>query len=264
MNKASVSSSVEGAGLEASKAFDGNSSTRWASTEGIDPGWIYVDLGTSQSINKVKLNWEAAYATSYRIQVSTDSGSPVNWQDVYVTTTGNGGIDEIMFTAQNAKYVRMYGTARGTPYGYSLFDFEVYNSSSSVGNIALNKPAVTSSIEGVGFEANKAFDGNTGSRWASALGIDPQWIYVNLGTIQSINRVKLNWEVAHATSYKIQVSSDSGSPINWEDVYVTTGGNGAIDDITFAARNAKYVRMYGTVRGTPYGYSLYEFEVFGP
>ncbi len=127
--KAAKASSLEGSGYEASKAFDGNASTRWASKEGSDPQWIYVDLGKTYSVNKVKLNWEAAYGKNYKIQVSSDSGSPVNWTDVYTKTNGKGGAEEISFTAQDARYVRMYGTARGTSYGYSLYEFEVYGSS---------------------------------------------------------------------------------------------------------------------------------------
>ncbi|CAH0119300.1 hypothetical protein PAE9249_01799 [Paenibacillus sp. CECT 9249] len=131
------------------------------------------------------------------------------------------------------------------------------------GNLALGKPAYASSIEGTGFEASKAVDGNAATRWASAEGSDPQWIYVDLGSVRSVNKVKLNWEAAYAKNYKIQVSTDSGTPANWTDVYSTTSGDGGIDDINFAARSARYVRMYGTARGTPYGYSLYEFEVYG-
>ncbi|MDQ0902107.1 MULTISPECIES: hypothetical protein [unclassified Paenibacillus] len=50
------------------------------------------------------------------------------WTDAFVTTTGNGGIDDNAFTAKNGRYVRVLCTARGTTYGYSLFDFEVYGS----------------------------------------------------------------------------------------------------------------------------------------
>lgn len=264
LNKTATASSIEGAGFEASRAFDGSSTTRWASAEGVDPQWIYVNLGSSQTVNRVKLNWEAAYASSYTIQVSNDSGTPTNWTTVYTTTTGDGGIDDITFTARTAKYVRVHGTVRGTPYGYSLWEFEVYGGSTAPSNLALNKATATSSIETAGHEGDKAVDGNAATRWASAYGASPQWIYVNLGSTQSISRVKLNWEDAYATAYSIQVSNDSGStPTNWTTVYSTTTGDGAIDDITFAATNAKFVRVYATTRATAYGYSLWEFEVYG-
>ncbi len=125
LGKTAVASSIEGTGFEASNATDGNSATRWASTEGSNNEWIYVDLGSIQNINRVKLNWEAAYGKGYKIQVSTNS---TTWTDAFTTTTGNGAIDDVTFTAKSGRYVRVLGTARGTAYGYSLFDFEVYGS----------------------------------------------------------------------------------------------------------------------------------------
>jgi beta-glucosidase len=122
LNKTATSSSNESSLLTPNYAVDGNTTTRWSSAFS-DPQWIYVDLGSSKSINRVKLIWEAAYGKAYKIQVSNDAST---WTDVYSTTTGAGGTVDIPFTATSARYVRMYGTTRGTTYGYSLFEFEVY------------------------------------------------------------------------------------------------------------------------------------------
>ncbi|WP_237566478.1 discoidin domain-containing protein [Paenibacillus sp. EZ-K15] len=131
LNQTAKSSSNETSSLGPAQAFDGSTTTRWSSAEGTDPQWIYVDLGSVKSINKVKLIWEDAYGKSYKIQVSTDTAAPVNWTEVYSTSTGDGGTDEIAFAARDARYVRMYGTVRGTSYGYSLYEFEVYGSAAS-------------------------------------------------------------------------------------------------------------------------------------
>jgi len=101
-------------------AVDGSTGTRWSSAY-TDNEWIYVDLGSIKSLAGVNLNWEAAYGKSYKIQVSNDA---VDWTDVYSTTNGNGGIDQINFAA-SGRYVRMLGVQRGTIYGYSLWEFEV-------------------------------------------------------------------------------------------------------------------------------------------
>ncbi|TDC27072.1 glycosyl hydrolase family 8 [Kribbella albertanoniae] len=126
--KPTTASSIEGAGFEAAKAVDGNSSTRWASIEGHDPEWIRVDLGSTASITRVKLNWEAAYGKSYKIQTSADGST--GWTDVFSTTTGNGAIDDLTVSG-SGRYVRVHGTVRGTTYGYSLFDLEVYGTTGS-------------------------------------------------------------------------------------------------------------------------------------
>ncbi|MGW0119775.1 glycosyl hydrolase family 8 [Streptomyces sp. NPDC003327] len=127
--KPATTSSIEGSGFGAGLAVDSDTSTRWASLEGVDPQWIRIDLGSSHTISRVKLNWEAAYAKTYRIQTSQDGST---WTDVYSTSTGDGAVDDLAVSG-TGRYVRMYGTARGTTYGYSLWEFEVYGSATQGG-----------------------------------------------------------------------------------------------------------------------------------
>ncbi|WP_037709218.1 glycosyl hydrolase family 8 [Streptomyces griseus] len=124
-----ASSSVEGAGFDPALAVDGSATTRWASQEGVDPQWLRIDLGSNHTLSRVKLNWEAAYAKTYRIQTSADGSA---WTDVYSTTTGDGAVDDLTLSG-SGRYVRMYGTGRGTAYGYSLWEFEVYGSPTGTG-----------------------------------------------------------------------------------------------------------------------------------
>jgi len=126
-------------------------------------------------------------------------------------------------------------------------------------NLALNKPTMASSVEAAGLESNLAIDENFSTRWASESGLDPQWIYVDLQDVYSLDRVVIHWEAAYAIQYQIQVSSDE---TNWTTVYTETNGNGGEDVITFSTQTAQFVRVFGTQRGTSYGYSIYEFEVY--
>ncbi len=103
-------------------AVDGDVLTRWSS-EFSDPQWIAIDLETPVQISKVQLVWEAAYGRNYTIQVSDDGQ---HWRDVYSTDSGSGGTENIEFTPITARWVRLYGTGRGTPFGYSLWEFRVY------------------------------------------------------------------------------------------------------------------------------------------
>ncbi|HEY0734515.1 MAG TPA: glycosyl hydrolase family 8 [Herpetosiphonaceae bacterium] len=125
-------------------------------------------------------------------------------------------------------------------------------------NLALNKPATASSIEASGLEPGKAVDGSTTTRWASAEGVDPQWIRVDLGTTVDVRRVVLNWEVAYARSYRVEISADGST---WTTLYSTTSGDGGTDDLTVNGRG-RYLRVYGTQRGTIYGYSLWELQAY--
>ncbi len=267
-------------------AVDGNTGTRWSSAFS-DPQWIYVDLGVTTTIGSVILRWEAAYATSFQIQTSTDA---TIWTTIYSTTTGTGGVQTINASG-SGRYVRMYGTVRKTQYGYSLWEFEIYgtsgptntatftatrtntpvgptatrtstptvtNTSVASTNLALNKPVTCSSTENAATPCASAVDGNTGTRWSSAFS-DPQWIQVDLGSTATIGSVILRWEAAYATAFQVQTSTDAAT---WTTIYSTTTGTGGVQTIN-ASGSGRYIRMNGTARATIYGYSLWEFEVYG-
>jgi hypothetical protein len=122
--KTATASSTESSSYPASAAFDGNlTSTRWASKEGSASEWLRVDLGATKAISHVKLSWEAAYGKAYGIQTSADG---TNWTTLYSTTTGNGGTDDLTGLAGSGRYVRMNGVTRGTSYGYSLYEMQVF------------------------------------------------------------------------------------------------------------------------------------------
>jgi hypothetical protein len=122
--KTAKASSTESSSYAAGAAFDGNTtSTRWASKEGSDPQWLQVDLGATATVSHVKLTWEAAYGKSYTIQTSADGNA---WNTIYTTTTGNGATDDLTGLSGSGRYVRVNGTARGTSYGYSLYEMQVY------------------------------------------------------------------------------------------------------------------------------------------
>jgi beta-glucosidase len=104
-------------------AFDGDPTTRWES-QWSDPQWIEVDLGTEKTISRVRLMWETAYGSEYSIQASDDN---INWRTVYSTSTGQGSLENIQFSPTTARYVRLYGTKRGTQFGYSLYSFDIYS-----------------------------------------------------------------------------------------------------------------------------------------
>lgn len=250
--KTAIASTQEG-GLSAAMAFDGNTGTRWGSNFS-DPQWVTVDLGAVATINRVVLNWESAYGKAYQIQVSANGTS---WTTLYSTTNSDGGIDDINLNG-SGRYVRMYGTTRATGYGYSLWEFQVFGTFGSPTELlSRNRPVVASSQEG-GFTAASAVDGIASTRWGSDFN-DAQWLYVDLGSSATISRVLLNWEAAFGRAYQIQVSDNATT---WTTIFSTTTGDGGVDDIA-ANGSGRYVRMNGVTRATGYGYSLWEFEVYG-
>lgn len=261
--KKTTQSGSEGTAMSADNATDGNTGTRWSS-DFADDAWMAIDLGKTYTVSKVVLNWEGAYGKAYKIQTSVDGN---NWTTVKNVTDGKGGVETITFTATDARYVKMQGVTRALPYGYSIWEMEVYGKGSAGGNeepdvsgvnVAKGGTADASGSEADGTSARYAFDGNNGTRWSSNFS-DDAWISVDLGKAYTINKVVLNWEGAYGESYKIQTSTDGKT---WKTVKSLTGQNGGIDTVTFDAVSARYVKMQGVKRALPYGYSLWEMEVY--
>jgi hypothetical protein len=258
LGKPVFSSSDETQALPGANAVDNNSATRWSSAFS-DPQWIYVDLGNRFAIQTVVLKWETAYASSFQLDVSDDART---WTTIYDTTIGTGGTQTLRSLTGTGRYVRMYGRRRSTPWGYSLWEMEVYGTpadgDATITNLAAGRPTFASTIEDISFAPESATDLSLTTRWSSAFA-DNQWIYVDLGTLSDLQRVVLRWETAYASHYLLQVSNDA---MIWRPLRDVFGGGGVeqFDDLTSTAR---YVRIYALTRGTVWGVSLWEFEVYG-
>ncbi|MEU2077398.1 discoidin domain-containing protein [Streptomyces sp. NPDC013489] len=125
--------------------------------------------------------------------------------------------------------------------------------------LSQGKSATASSTEGGAFSASAAVDGDlTGTRWASAWQ-DAQWIQVDLGSSATLSHAVLTWEAAYGKSYDIQ-ASENGT--DWRTVTTVSAGDGGTDNVTLSG-TGRYIRMNGLTRATGYGFSLWEFQVFG-
>jgi hypothetical protein len=130
-------------------------------------------------------------------------------------------------------------------------------------DLARSKTATASSEQnqsGTILYATNAVDGNSATRWASGTG-DNQWIRVDLGASYLVTRVILNWEAASGKNYRIEVSANGTT---WDTLIRKTNmPNGARKDTLTGSKTGRYVRMYGETRTTTYGFSLWDFNVFG-
>jgi endoglucanase Acf2 len=112
-------------------AVDGNVATRWSSAFA-DPQWIYVDLAGTYNVNRVKITWEAACGRDYLVQIGTTTSS---WSTIK-TVTGNTSLtNDHTGLSGTGRYIRIYGTARATQWGYSIFELEVYGNAAGGGAI---------------------------------------------------------------------------------------------------------------------------------
>lgn len=124
LGKPTTCSSSENGATSSDKATDGLLDTRWSSRFQ-DGEWLVIDLQHTYAVNRVKLYWEAAYATHFDIQLSTDG---VLYTTAYTAINAKGGTQDILLPAgaTEARYVRILCHERNTGYGSSLYEVEVY------------------------------------------------------------------------------------------------------------------------------------------
>src|SRR5208283_556 len=139
--------------------------------------WIYVDLGKTNPVDTVSIYWEAAAAKAYTVQLANSASGP--WTVVYSTTNSSAGLKNIEFPSQNARFVKVNGTARTTAYGYSIYELQVY------GGGATNTGGGTAPPAPTGLTA----------------------------TAVSSSQINLSWNSSsNATSYNVKRATVSGGP----------------------------------------------------
>ena len=142
LGKPTTCSGSENGGTSSDKATDGLLDTRWSSRFQ-DGEWLVIDLQNTYAVNRVKLYWEAAYATHFDIQLSTDG---VQYTTAYTATNAKGGTQDILLPAGaiEARYVRILCHKRNTGYGSSLYEVEVYGVRPPVTN--LQDPTISTEV----------------------------------------------------------------------------------------------------------------------
>ena len=122
LSQTTSASSFQNSLYTSDRANDGNSTTRWSSSF-TDNQWWQVDLGSLKQVDTVALNWENAYASTYKIQLSSDGST---FTDAATVGNSSAGWKTTTFTAVSARYVRVLGVTRATIYGISFWDAQVF------------------------------------------------------------------------------------------------------------------------------------------
>ncbi len=133
LNQPSIATSAT-AGRPASAGNDGDNGTRWESASA-DPQQWQVDLGEAQDFNTISICWEGAYGKTFEILGGNSVGDDGFITDGVVLTSIEGqtlsGFPYVqrltLPQTANYRYVQFKGIERGTGWGYSFFEFGVYN-----------------------------------------------------------------------------------------------------------------------------------------
>lgn len=244
--KASASS-VE-SGNTADAALDGDMQTRWSS-EFSDTEWWQVDFITPKDIRKITIHWEAAYSKEYDVLVSDDGKV---WKKVHAVKEGRGGQEEINIKPVKTRFLKLDLKQRATEWGNSFFEIQF-----NVEGFKGKGMRATASTGNADYAADKALDGNFGTRWSSNF-TDNEWWQAEFGEPRKLCGVVIHWETAFGEKYNITVQTPEGK---WLKVYETAEGNGQRDIIYFKPMAVKKLKLQGIQRGTGWGYSFWEIEM---
>jgi hypothetical protein len=143
---------------------------------------------------------------------------------------------------------------------FNTFYGELETTTPSGPNLAYNRPVFTTSNENSTNTGAKAVDADGNTRWSSSYA-NNQSIVVDLGANYNVNRVRLAWEAAYAKDYQIQFSTNNTTWTTVREFWGKTSA--AADNQTGLSGVARYVKVYCINRATTYGFSLYEFEIYG-
>ena len=158
----------------------------------------------------------------------------------------------------NGKVVPSYGQMKRLNVASSNIA-EAFTLNFNPSNLAFGKKVTASSTTGIARDASLIVDGGAGSRWESEYN-DSQWICLDLGKKEKIEKVVLKWETACAKEYELQISNDGKI---WKTVHTEKNGKGGTEVIELPSLKARYVKVVCSKRVTSFGYSLYEMEVYG-
>lgn len=134
-------------------AVDDNLGTRWESkTSDGDNQWFYVDLEKGTNIDHLKIVWEGAYGKHYKIHVADEITAEMalkltdddktndfatGWTEIAEinkTLSGFPASETIAVSTTDvvtARYVAVELIERGLPYGFSFWEFGVYDMADS-------------------------------------------------------------------------------------------------------------------------------------
>ncbi|WP_229070739.1 family 20 glycosylhydrolase [Actinoplanes sp. DH11] len=110
----------------ASRVNDGDRGTRWSSKYQ-DDSWVQVKLAAAAHVDHVTLSWPNACARDFVLQTSPDGATWTDVARVQRDTCPRSDVVDVK-SAQPVTHVRMQGRQRWGSYGYSLAEFEIWDS----------------------------------------------------------------------------------------------------------------------------------------
>jgi hypothetical protein len=230
-----------GAG-SAGLAVDKDIHTRWANDG--KGSFIQLDLGESEAICNIDIDWFIGHKRSYNFVISTSEDGKTFRDIASARSTGQTSSPErYNVHDQTARYVRI------TVNGNTDNDLGSINEMSVRGRVSAEEETCTiPKLKGIsatgsdGHIPQNSVDNNANTRWSN-LGL-PSWIQYNLGSSQRICDVDISWYRGNqrVNTFTISASEDGQS---FRTIFIgkSSGKTISPEEYNVIDTNAKYLRI---------------------
>ena len=254
INITSSSAGAEQSGNTKEKSYDNDESSRWSNDGNVANAWIQYNFDGTQSINKVRIKFYQGHTRTYPLKLTVDG--QVVFNDNTSTTSGSWIKG---FNAVNSNHLKIEMTGNNSDGNgwLSIYEVDIFGVSGAILTIS----SATAGASETGNSPGDSFDGNTSTRWANNGNLANAWIDYDLGSSQTVNRVRLYTYKGDTRTYPIKIEVDntqvwSGNTTTSPDFWF---------DQTFAPTSGRHVKVSMTDKnsGGHYWFSIHEAEIYG-
>jgi beta-glucosidase len=155
----------------------------------------------------------------------------------------------------------MYGTTRGTQWGYSLWSFEVFGPG-GVSALPRTGWTASASVSSTTDVPANMLDGNTSTRWSTGIPMaNGQTITIDMAAPHTVSQITMDSAGStndYARGYQVSLSTDATT---WTAV-ASGSGTSALVTVTFTPSTARYIRVTQTGSASSW-WSIAEFNAYG-
>ena len=251
-------------------AIDNNAKTRWVNEK--KDSWIKLDLGKTQTICEVGVQWNKGDSRVYSFTVSVSKDNK-KFTDVAKLKSGGktNGLEAYSLKEVGARYVRITVTKNTENNFASIVEIAIGSKNSpnpsppppSSDKCESNLPVsgVKASASQSGNPASGATDNNPNSRWSNQ-GFG-SWIQLDLGSVKKICSADISWYRGNERQYTFDISSSQDGNIFTKIFSGINTVTNAPEKYTFSETQARYLKITVTGNTQNDWASISEVDIFG-
>jgi hypothetical protein len=238
-----------------SEAIDNNPYTRWSTRQPQRPGmWFQIDLGEVRQVSQIRLDNDRSprdYPRGYVVRVSVDER---DWPIVAENRLNTQPLT-VNFSSRPVRYIHIEQTGTDSVFWWSIHEIAIS------GQVKPQAMASHNNILVGADNLSQIFDGQPQTRWSSrALQQPGMWVEIDLNQVREVRGLKLDTAGSPGDfprGYIVRLATDRNQ---WLEV-ARRDQNDRELDITFAPRQARYIRIEQTGSADRWWWSIHEVVV---